>query len=361
MKNSSPPALLRTAAFATCITALLTSLSPAAVQADVIYRFQSPPYYFVKNYDVPCAAGDCLLISSGERVQGWFSLASPLPANHSISTDIGAQVTGWSFSNGTTNLASAPARPDVRVLGFRVATDAQGRIVHSLITVSRWADGKAGPHARDSRVEFMEIENSSPGMVLFNSPCNGVATTEAGVTDACLSFPITAETSRGVYDRGGTWTLDAPLASIGDVSITEGDAGTLDLTFTVTLTKAPTSTASLQWRTVDGTAKAPADYAADHGTLTWAADDASPKTIVIKVQGDTLAEADETFTVQLDNFVGMAGGDSTQGTGTIVNNDAALPPSGTAQSIPTLSQWGMALLSLALPGFAALRMRRSRG
>jgi len=45
-----------------------------------------------------------------------------------------------------------------------------------------------------------------------------------------------------------------------------------------------------------------------------------------------------------------------QGTGTIVNDDSA--PLGPSEIIPTLSQWGLALLALVLMAIATAQLRR---
>ena len=59
---------------------------------------------------------------------------------------------------------------------------------------------------------------------------------------------------------------------------------------------------SVQYATSDGTAAAPADYAAASGTLTFAPGQTS-QTVSIGVKGDTLDELDETFAVHLSNAV----------------------------------------------------------
>ena len=57
--------------------------------------------------------------------------------------------------------------------------------------------------------------------------------------------------------------------TINDVSLTEGNAGTTNLTFTVTLSAASGKTVTVGYATADGTATAPADYTLAAGTLTF--------------------------------------------------------------------------------------------
>ena len=105
----------------------------------------------------------------------------------------------------------------------------------------------------------------------------------------------------------GTITNDdgAPGLSVNDVTVTEGDSGTQNATFTVTLAPTSGQNVSVDYATADGTATAPADYAATSGTLTFAPGQAT-KTVTVQVVGDTLDELDETYTVNLSNAVNAA-------------------------------------------------------
>jgi Tol biopolymer transport system component len=111
-----------------------------------------------------------------------------------------------------------------------------------------------------------------------------------------------------------------PSLSIGGATVTEGDSGTVDATFTVTLSTASASTVEVDYATSDGTASAPADYAAASGTLQFAPGDTS-ESVAVAVQGDVLDEADETFTINLAN-PSNATIDDGAGLGTILDDDA---------------------------------------
>ena len=103
----------------------------------------------------------------------------------------------------------------------------------------------------------------------------------------------------------GTGTItddDTPTFSIDSPSVTEGDSGSVDMTFTVTL-----SPASYRDVTVDyadagsGTATSGTDYTAiAAGMLTFDVGDTS-KTVTVVVAGDVEEESDETIVVQLSN------------------------------------------------------------
>jgi hypothetical protein len=114
-----------------------------------------------------------------------------------------------------------------------------------------------------------------------------------------------------------------PLLSIGGVSAEEGNAGTTTLSFPVTLSAAATQAVSVSYATADGTAKAPSDYSAASGTLTFRPGEKA-KTLPIGVAADLMIEADETFSVTLSSPVNATIANGTA-TGTITNDDTAVP------------------------------------
>jgi hypothetical protein len=119
---------------------------------------------------------------------------------------------------------------------------------------------------------------------------------------------------------GGQVVKAQPTLSINDVSITEGQAGTKVLNFTVTLSAASSLTVTANFDTANGTATAGSDYVATSGTLTFNPGDLT-RTIPVTINGDTGFEADETFTVVLTAPTNASLNKAT-GTGTIQNDEA---------------------------------------
>jgi|GEM_PF-1326182 len=121
---------------------------------------------------------------------------------------------------------------------------------------------------------------------------------------------------------------DCPAGiSIGDVSIDEGTSASGMARLTVTLSERASSTVTVDWSTVDGTATvADKDYRAASGTLVFTPGQKS-KTIAVTVWADANAESDETFGVQLSNPVNATLQRDT-GTVTIRTDDVAafVPP-----------------------------------
>src|SRR5262249_21869604 len=132
-----------------------------------------------------------------------------------------------------------------------------------------------------------------------------------------------------IADPQGVGTIqndDGAHLSINDVTVTEGNTGTTQATFTVTLDASVDTAVKVDFATADGTAQAGSDYTAATGTLTFAPGAAGVQTINVDVTGDKLVELDETFLVNLSNI--QVGGHNVtfadaQGIGTIQNDDMA--------------------------------------
>ena len=108
-----------------------------------------------------------------------------------------------------------------------------------------------------------------------------------------------------------------PELSVADVMVDEGD-GTAE--FTVTLDVASGETVTVDYATSNGTAVAGSDYTAKSGTLTFAAGQTS-KDIEVALADDSISEADEDFTLTLNN-ASNAGIDVGTATATITDNES---------------------------------------
>lgn len=209
---------------------------------------------------------------------------------------------------------------------------------------------------------------TSPGTATAGSdyvPVSGTLAFPAGVTSQTFSVPIKDdaidepnETFTVTLSNPGSATLGlasamvtindddpTPSIAINSPSQPEGNSGTSNMTFTVTLSNASSSTITVDFTTANGTAIAGSDYMTTGGTLTFNPGVTSQQ-INVPIIGDTTAEPDETFFVNLGNASANALIGNGQGTGTITNDDFT--------PIPTLSEW-MLLLLATLLGVIALR------
>ncbi|WP_425612697.1 putative Ig domain-containing protein [Xanthomonas vesicatoria] len=115
---------------------------------------------------------------------------------------------------------------------------------------------------------------------------------------------------------------DLPSLSINDVSVNEGDSGTTNATFTVSLSQpAGAGGVSFDIATAAGSATAGVDYVNASLTGQTIPAGSSSATFTVLINGDTLAEPNETFFVNVSNVTGASVTDA-QGLGTIVNDDA---------------------------------------
>ena len=130
---------------------------------------------------------------------------------------------------------------------------------------------------------------------------------------------------------------DKPGITIAPASATEGDSGSANMTFTLTLAQAVTGDVTVNYVTSDGTATAGQDYTAvTNGTTTIPANSTST-TFTVSVTGDTTDEPNETFNVTISlpepepdlpdgsgsspPDVAIVGGDTATVLGTIVDDD----------------------------------------
>src|SRR5205823_12236604 len=118
----------------------------------------------------------------------------------------------------------------------------------------------------------------------------------------------------------GNWN-PPPAIAISDASVVEGNSGTVNAVFTVTLVGTHSGSVSVNYATANNTAVAGSDYTAMSGTLTFGPGESS-KTISVAVKGDTLAEYAEQVNVNLSNPVGGVT-TASQAIGTIVDDEPA--------------------------------------
>src|SRR6266516_656802 len=132
---------------------------------------------------------------------------------------------------------------------------------------------------------------------------NGDTTDEI---DERFTVTLSNSTNASIATAVGTASIiddDGPGISINNVTVSEGNSGTVNATFSVSLSAASPQIVTVDYSTADGTAAAPDDYLSKSGTLTFPANSTTPQTITVEVQGDTLDEVNETFAVNLSNPV----------------------------------------------------------
>jgi hypothetical protein len=171
---------------------------------------------------------------------------------------------------------------------------------------------------------------------------SGTLTFTPGTTEQTIEVPIVANNTpqpdRIFYvnlnnasnafiliDRATGTIIDddgLPGMSINDVSILEGNSGSQELVFAVTLSRDSSDTITVNYATMDDTAVAPDDYTASNGTLTFNPGQ-TYKEIRVTILGDIIDEGvSEQFFVQLADVVN-AELVKDVGIGTIIDDDTA--------------------------------------
>ena len=152
------------------------------------------------------------------------------------------------------------------------------------------------------------------GWVTFNADGSFTYTPDVGFigTD---SFTYMASDGQSESDEATVTITVESFLSIDDITILEGDSGTVDAVFTVTSTYSGNEIVWLEYATVDGSATAWDDYEPTSGSLTFGSGQ-SVETITVHVTGDTLDEPQETFYLDVGDPFGTSLG---QGVATIVD------------------------------------------
>jgi uncharacterized repeat protein (TIGR01451 family) len=110
-----------------------------------------------------------------------------------------------------------------------------------------------------------------------------------------------------------------PAVSIADAAITEGNVGTTDMLFAVTLSASSPETVSVNYSTASGSAHEGEDYLGTNGVLVLPPG-ITNAFISVAVIGDEIVESNEEFFVNLSDPTNAVPGRS-QGVGTIINDD----------------------------------------
>ncbi len=305
---------------------------------------------------------------------GWDFLESAANANTLYTANNGGSNAGDTYSFGATAsneraFGTTQSGSLVSTIGVSF-TNNTGATITSLqvaYTGEQWRFGALG---RADRLDFqyqVGATNLSAGTwtdvnaLDFSSPNTSAATGaldgNAAVNRTAISSTISglsiangatvwfrwvdfnaagADDGLGVDDFSITPQGVAPATSVtvNDVSITEGNAGTSVLTFTITRSD-NAGAFTLDYATADASATAGSDYVAANGTATFTAGGALTQTVSVTINGDTAPEGNETFQLNLSNLastVGTASITDAQGIGTIDNDDAT-PPSITINDV----------------------------
>ncbi len=280
-----------------------------------------------------------------ETYLGTFAITTDGSGNGTFSTTLGVVPAGRTVSATATRAVSPFHTSEVSALVAQ--TSATPSLTISDVTAAEGASGTtnfvftvtlSAAIATDVTVNFATANGTAAAGSDYTA-ASGTLTFTAGQTSKTITVGVLGDTASEaaetffvnltspvgatLADSQGLGTInndDLPLISVNDVSIVEGNSGTSNLIFTVSLNSTPASTVTVDFATANGTASAGSDYASATGTLTFAAGETS-KTVTVAVNGDVTVELAETLFLNLTNASGGTISDA-QGLGTISNDDA---------------------------------------
>ncbi|HEX8492539.1 MAG TPA: Calx-beta domain-containing protein [Pyrinomonadaceae bacterium] len=165
----------------------------------------------------------------------------------------------------------------------------------------------------------------SPGELAKTFPVTTLSDTKDEPNETFL-VNLTNPVNASVADAQGTGTItdddSPPSVSVADLTVMEGNAGTLNAIFTIKLSVASGQSLSVNYATANGTAQAGADYQSTTGTLTFDAGQTT-KTVTVPIVGDTTDEPTETFLLSLSGPLNVTISDASA-TCTVHDNDQKL-------------------------------------
>ena len=256
------------------------------------------------------------------------------PTNATVSATAGSGTGTITDDDATPKVTLALSRSSIAESGATNSTTVTARLdrpssAATTITVA------AAPGANAAAGDF--TLNASPTLTIAagaTSSTGSVTVTavdnSTDEADKSVTVSGTATNSQGITQPSNltlTITDDdgEPTLSIGSASVTEGNSGSANLTFTVSLDAASGKQVTVAYAEgAGGTATSGTDYTAlSAGTLTFAAGDTS-KTVVVSVRGDTTDEPNETVVVVLSSPTNtIVSATAGSGTGTITDDDDA--------------------------------------
>ncbi|HEX4492043.1 MAG TPA: Calx-beta domain-containing protein [Acidimicrobiia bacterium] len=155
--------------------------------------------------------------------------------------------------------------------------------------------------------------------------CDGQATTVGPLSPGHYVFSVAAtvgKRDKSPARRAFTVSASVPAVSVNDVRVKESaPAAKRAARFKITLDRPAAGPVSVDYRTDDGTAQSPDDFAATSGTVKFAAG-ATTAIVSVPVVDDSVHESPETFELRVYQPDGVTIGDGS-GTGTILDDDRA--------------------------------------
>jgi uncharacterized protein (TIGR03437 family) len=298
-----------------------TLLAPLSANVNQSYE-RKPGSTFGNGTDTNNNAADFILNASSSNPQnsssGCLDLTSAdLSITKSDSPDpvtTGSEVTYTIVvkNNGAANAQSV------------VVTDHLPGSV-SFVSCAANNGGVCGGSGNNRTITFTSLASGSSATITLVVTANGAAGSTISNTASVSSSTPDSNAANNSATTTTAVQASLPGLSINDVAQNEGNTGTTTFSFTVSLSSpAPAGAVTFDIATADGSStSANGDYIAQSLTSQTIAEGNTTYTFNVAVNGDTLVEPNETFSVNVTNVSNATVADG-QGQGTIQNDDTAL-------------------------------------
>jgi hypothetical protein len=229
------------------------------------------------------------------------------------------------FNNGADGVPGTISRIDSGCWGYASEGESiEGHeLMHSLGAVLPGAPHSSPAGHCDDDADLMCYEDGTVLVLQSICPPQFDSVFDCGDDDYFNPKPPAGSYLASNWNTASSSFLSAsdgiPRLAISDLRVGEGDRGTTDAVFTVSLDTPSPDTVTVSYTTASGSGVAGEDYAVTGGTLSIPPGRTTGQ-IVVKITGDRVVEPDEAFTVNLSQpFRALLADD--QGAGVIANDD----------------------------------------
>ncbi|MBF0626632.1 MAG: hypothetical protein HQL91_00275 [Magnetococcales bacterium] len=237
--------------------------------------------------------------------------------------------------------------------------------VDTIDNASGAASGETNLIRFDSGIEWsaLSVTTSGNDVVLRYSANDSVRLTDWGTTDPPLAKNVQVQIAgvNRTIEAIGAAAATPTVTLTGPATIAEGNSGTSNATYTITLSSALTAAVTINFAAASGTATAGSDFTQTASSLILMAGSLGG-TFTVPVRGDTTVEADEAFSVSISisistSSAGVTLGSARSVTTTITNDDSSIvPPDGDSNAVQSATSYTLpdTVANLTLTGLSAI-------
>jgi hypothetical protein len=277
-------------------------------QSGLTVRFTAPLTGASGSFPGNTTFVDAITNASGVATAPPFN-ANGIAGSYNVGASIGSLSANFALTNAvgvTTTAVTSSANP----------SDFGQTVIFTAIVSSGSGTPQGSVQFKDGGATLGSPQTLVSGMAQLTTSSLAIGT---HTITADYSGDSNFQMSSGTL-AGGQVVKAQPMVSINDVSVVEGNTGTTNLQFNVSLAATSGLMVKVDYATADGTATtADNDYVASTGTLIFNPGELA-KTVTVVVKGDLKPELDETVLVNLSNPVNSIIADF-QGVGTLTNDE----------------------------------------